>query len=413
NDIALAMKVGSVRIVAPIPGKSAVGIEVPNPKISIVRLRDLLEKANFRKSTSRLPIALGKDIQGNPILHDLADMPHLLIAGTTGSGKSISVQSIILSILFYGSPEYVRFLMIDPKMVELSVFNDLPHLFVPVITEPKKASAGLNWAVGQMDKRYRILAEIGVRNIEMYNEKVKRERVVLASAGDDTPLKPFPYIVIVIDELADLMTISSVDVESCIARLAQLARAVGIHLILATQRPSVDVITGVIKANFPARISFQVSSKVDSRTVLDRMGAEKLIGKGDMLFMPPGESKLIRAQSAYVSEIEVRKVVEFIKTQGIQMGEETEKKAFLEKINQVAVSDYSQMDDDTLADEAIKVITSTQQASVSILQRKMRIGYTRAARIMDLLEEKGVVGPNKGSKARDILIDTAEVDQET
>ncbi|MBI1883712.1 MAG: DNA translocase FtsK [Chlamydiae bacterium] len=405
NDIALAMKVGAVRMVAPIPGKAAVGVEVPNLTSVTVSLKEILTSDEFKNTRKRIPLALGKDVSGVPIVADLTEMPHLLIAGATGSGKSVCMNSIILSILFYASPEYLRFLLIDPKMVELSVFKDIPHLAIPVITDPKKAAAGLGWLVTEMERRYKILAEVGVRNIEIFNEKVIQEKITLKS--DEAPLKPLPYIVVVVDELADIMLVASYEVENSIARLAQLSRAIGVHLILATQRPSVDVITGVIKANFPARISFQVSSRVDSRTVIDTMGAEKLLGRGDMLFMPPGSSKLIRAQGANVRDSELKKVLEFIKSQKVSFSSVVNPAEILEKA-QALSSDLNPLDDESLLKQAIQVIRNTGQASVSVLQRKLRIGYSRAARMMDLLEEQGIVGPYKGSKARDILIDIEE-----
>jgi len=402
NDIALAMKAASVRIIAPIPGKAAVGIEIPNSTSTMVFLKELLLSDEFKSVRKRIPLVIGKDVSGVPIVVDLTEMPHLLIAGATGSGKSVCINSIILNILYYATPDYIRFLMIDPKMVELSMYNDIPHLVIPVITDPKKAAGGLAWLVTEMERRYKILAEVGVRNLEAFNEKVSKETVTIKSSEE--PLKPMPYIVVIIDELADIMIVSSYEVENSIARLAQLSRAIGIHLILATQRPSVDVITGIIKANFPARISFQVSTRVDSRTVLDAMGAEKLLGKGDLLYMPPGSSKLVRAQGPYIRESEIRKVLDFVKSQKVQANSVLNSEEIMQKAQSLS-NNLDQMDDETLLEEAIKVIRNTNQASVSILQRKLKIGYSRAARIMDLLEERGVVGPYKGSKARDILID--------
>ena len=399
KDIALALKVGGVRVVAPIPGKGTVGIEVPNKKTSTVTLKELLVTEEFRSSKKLIPIALGKDVSGAPIISDLSVMPHLLIAGTTGSGKSVCINSIILSILYRFSPRDARFILIDPKMVELPVYNGIPHLVAPVITDPKKASYGLGWAVTEMERRYKIFAKIGVRNLAQYNEKIHKSDPI--QDDDGNVLDVLPYIIIVIDELADLMLIAAVEIENNIARLAQLSRAVGIHLVLATQRPSVDVITGVIKANFPSRISFQVSSKVDSRTVLDANGADILIGKGDMLFIPPGSSKLIRGQGAFVSDKEIHEVISFIKS---QESEKIEYEAPFEKTS--AKGSLGETQGDDLTEDAIEVIKQTAQASVSILQRRLRIGYTRAARIMDLLEEQGFVGPYNGSKARDILVDT-------
>ncbi|MDP8217363.1 MAG: DNA translocase FtsK [Candidatus Theseobacter exili] len=394
DDIALSLKAHSIRIVAPIPGKAAVGVEVPNSKFTMVTLRDLLATPAFLNSRKMIPLALGKNVAGKDIFSDLAEMPHLLIAGTTGSGKSVCIKSIIITMLFKMSPQDLRFLMIDPKMVELSIFNDLPHLITPVITDSRKAATGLSWVVGEMEKRYKRLAAAGVRNISDFNKKIKNE---------EDEEETLPYIVVVVDELADLMSVASVDTENCIARLAALARAVGIHLILATQRPSVDVITGVIKANFPARISFQVSSKVDSRTVLDANGADKLLGKGDMLFLPPGTSKLIRAQATFVSDGEIRKVLKHITDQQ-PVDEKKEEKDVFQKYTEEQADNKANGDE--LLQDAIKVISQTSQASVSILQRRLRIGYSRAARIMDILEEKGVVGPYNGSKGREILIET-------
>jgi S-DNA-T family DNA segregation ATPase FtsK/SpoIIIE len=375
DDIALAMKAQSARIVAPIPGKGRVGVEIPNIQSSFVYLKEVLSTAEFQNSSSRITLALGKDIAGKPVVADLGQMPHLLIAGTTGSGKTVCVNSIILSILFHASPDEVKLLMVDPKMVELAPFNNLPHLLCPVVTEPKKSAVALAWVVNEMETRYQLFAKEGKRNIER-----------------------IPYIVVIIDELADLMVTAPDQVEGAITRLAQLSRAVGIHLILVTQRPSVNVITGVIKANFPARISFQVASKVDSRTVLDTNGADKLLGCGDMLFLKPGESKLIRAQGCLVSDNEIEQVVEFIKSQRMPIFDDE-----ILKEQQTVGMIGSQKDD--LYDEAVHLVMETGQASVSIMQRRMRLGYTRAARLIDMMEEEGLVGPFEGSKPRRILID--------
>ncbi|MDD5595050.1 MAG: DNA translocase FtsK [Candidatus Omnitrophica bacterium] len=382
DDIALTMKAPSVRIVAPIPGKARVGIEVPNMQSNLVYLKETLVSNEFQKSDSKLTLALGKDIAGHPVVTDLADMPHLLIAGTTGSGKTVCVNSLILSMLFRATPNELKFLMVDPKMVELAPFNGLPHLLCPVVTDAKKAAVALNWVVNEMEQRYQLLAKAGARNIEAYNEKQEK----------------IPYIVIIIDELADLMIVSRDQIETAITRLAQLSRAVGIHLILATQRPSVDVITGVIKANFPARISFKVASKVDSRTVLDANGADKLLGKGDMLFLLPGEEKLIRAQGTLVSDKEIEAVVDFIKEQAAPIFNE-------EILKDQQKSTVANGEKDELFDQAVRVIMESNQASVSILQRRMRLGYTRAARIIDMMEVEGLVGPFEGSKPRKILVD--------
>jgi len=392
DDIALAMKAHSVRIV-PIPGKSRVGVEVPNSKSAIVYLKEILESADFQNAQSKLTLALGKDILGESIVTDLAEMPHLLIAGTTGSGKTVCVNSIIASVLFNASPDEVKFVMVDPKMVELAMFNDLPHLLCPVLTDPKKVSSALGWLVKEMGERFNLLSKVGARNIDIYNEKVKAQK-------ENEALEKMPYIIVIIDELADLMVVASQQVESAITRLAQLSRAVGIHLILATQRPSVDVVTGVIKANFPARISFRVASKVDSRTVLDMNGADKLLGKGDLLFLEPGQHKPLRAQGSLIFDNELEKVIGFIKNQkspvyNQELMEAQEKKAGFSR----------RFEKDELYDEAVKVILQTKQASVSMLQRRLGLGYTRAARLVDMMEEEGIVGPYRGSKPREILVD--------
>lgn len=403
DDIALAMRAASLRILAPIPGKAAVGIEIPNKHASAVVMKELLLSHEFQNFKGQIPFVLGKDVSGKPVVADLATMPHLLIAGATGSGKSVCVNSIILNILFYASPDDVKFLMVDPKMVEMTSFNILPHLITPVITDPKKVPMGLAWVVNEMERRYSVFARVGVRNIQGYNTLPKQQKQNPDPEGEPYPEK-YPYIVVLIDELADLMMLAPTEVESAIMRLAQLSRAVGIHLILATQRPSVDVITGVIKANFPARIAFQVSSRVDSRTILDSIGAEKLLGRGDLLFLPPGSSKLLRAQGAWVKDKEINEVLGFIKEQGLQW---TPRDIFEEAKKQ---SSLNAVDDDPLYEDAVSIIKETQQASVSILQRRLRVGYTRAARLMDLLEAKGIVGPYKGSKARDILVEDAAFD---
>ncbi|PIS34223.1 MAG: cell division protein FtsK [Candidatus Omnitrophica bacterium CG08_land_8_20_14_0_20_41_16] len=382
DDIALSMKAQSVRILAPIPGKDRVGIEVPNSQGSFVYIREVFASNEFQKTKISLMLALGKDITGQPIIADLADMPHLLIAGTTGSGKTVCVNSLVLSLIFKNSPADLKFVMIDPKMVELMPFNGLPHLLCPVVTDSKKAYTALNWVVGEMEERYRLLAKAGARNIGVYNEKQEK----------------LPFIVVIVDEFADLMSVARDQTEAAVQRLAQLSRAVGIHLILATQRPSVNVVTGVIKANLPARVSFKVASKVDSRTVLDMNGADKLLGKGDMLFLRPGESKLIRIQGTLVSDKEIRRVVDFIKSQAEPVYNE-------EILKGQQKSGISSDEKDEFYDEAVKIIMESNQASVSILQRRMRLGYTRAARIIDMMEAEGLVGPYEGSKPRRILID--------
>ena len=385
DDIALAMKAQSVRIIAPIPGKARVGVEVPNMESTMVVLKEVLSSKVFLEEDSILTLALGKDITGKPIVADLDGMPHLLIAGTTGSGKTVCVNSLILSLLYKGSPNDLKFLMVDPKMVELMPFNGLPHLLCPVVTDAKKASQALNWVVNEMEERYQLLAKAGARNIQAYNGKGEK----------------LPYIVVIIDEFADLMTVARDQIENAVTRLAQLSRAVGIHLILATQRPSVDVITGVIKANLPARVSFKVASKVDSRTVLDMNGADKLLGKGDMLFLRPGEEKLIRIQGTLVSDKEIEKVVSFIKEQGEPIYDET-------ILKEQQKSSLGNTEKDELYDEAVRIIIESNQASVSILQRRMRLGYTRAARIIDMMELDGLVGPFEGSKPRRILVNREE-----
>lgn len=382
DDIALTMKAQSVRVVAPIPGKGRVGVEVPNTQTSLVYLKEVLASKEYQSSSSLLTLALGKDIAGKPVVADLVEMPHLLIAGTTGSGKTVCVNCLVLSILFRATPQEVKFLMVDPKMVELAPFNGLAHLLCPVVTEVKKVGMALNWVINEMEERYKLFANLGVRNIEAYNQRQER----------------LPYIVVIIDELADLMVVARDQIESAITRLAQLSRAVGIHLILATQRPSVDVVTGVIKANFPARISFRVASKVDSRTVLDMNGADKLLGKGDLLFLKPGESRPIRAQGSLVSDKEIERVVEFIRKQAEPVYEE---EIFQEHKGVSWLLDEK----DELYDEAVRLVMETGQASTSILQRRLRLGYTRAARIIDMMEREGLVGPYEGTKPRKILVD--------
>lgn len=394
DDIALAMKAQSVRIIAPIPGKSRVGIEIPNVETTLVYLREALASREFQEADSKLTLALGKDTGGTPLICNLAAMPHLLIAGTTGSGKTVCVNSIISSMLFNASPDELKFILVDPKMVELSLFNSLPHLICPVVTQPKKVSQALNWVLNEMESRYKLFAKLGVRNIDVFNQKSREGKF---KDDEDAPEK-LPYIVVIIDELADLMAVASRDIEAAITRLAQLSRAVGIHIILATQRPSVDVVTGVIKANFPARISFKVASKVDSRTVLDMNGADKLLGKGDMLFLEPGVAKPTRAQGSLVSDREIERVVNFIISQREPEFDESILKEYEKKI-------YGRgYEKDELFDEAVKLILETGQASVSILQRRLRLSYTRAARIIDSMEEEGIVGPYRGSKPREILV---------
>ncbi|MDO8525757.1 MAG: DNA translocase FtsK [Candidatus Omnitrophota bacterium] len=390
DNIALAMKAQSVRIVAPVPGKGTIGFEVPNSSSSLVYLKDVLDSKEYRDPKSKLKLALGKDITGTPVIADLASMPHLLIAGATGSGKTVCVNTIITTILYNATPDEVKFIMIDPKRVELAVFNDLPHLLAPVVTDAKKVASTLDWLVSEMDSRYELFARSGVRNISLYNEKFGKE-----------PKGGLPYIVVVIDELADLMMVAQADVEGAITRLAQLSRAVGIHIIIATQRPSVDVITGVIKANFPARISFKVASKVDSRTVMDMNGADKLLGKGDMLFIEPGASKPVRAQCSLISDKEIERITSFIKAQRAP--------EYVSGILDVQKkSSFKKFDKDEVYDEAVKLILESRQASVSVLQRRLGLGYTRAARLIDMMEDEGLVGPYQGSKPRDILVSIEE-----
>lgn len=435
NDIALGLKALAVRIQAPVPGKGTVGIEVPNKKPDAVYLRDIIESEDWAKSKAEIPIALGKEVSGRPLIADLTKMPHLLVAGATGSGKTVCINTIIASLVYHSSPEDVRFIMVDPKIVEMQVYNDLPHMMIPVVTDPKKVPGALKWLLAEMERRYQIFAKMGVRNIAGFNDGQKKKRkeanerkaqsaiddmtdddllgmdnIPEAEAPeievprDEAVLIPekFPYIVCIIDELADLMMVAQQDIEGCIARLAQLARAAGIHLIIATQRPSVNVITGIIKANLPSRIAFQVSSKVDSRTILDEGGAEQLIGRGDMLFNPPGSGKLLRSQGCFVSDEEINNIVEFLKQNGPpQFVEEVQRHIELEDDDIAELQD----DEDELFPDAIEVLRSTGRASTSMLQRRLKIGYNRAARIMDLMEARGIVGPDNGSKPRDILMD--------
>ena len=415
DDIALSMRVGTVRIIAPIPGKAAVGIEVPNVKPRFVYLKEVLSSPLFQKSRAKIPLALGTDISGKPLVSDLAEMPHLLIAGTTGSGKTVCLNTIILSILFKLSPNEVRLFMVDPKMVELAPYKNLPHLLVPIVHQPKKAALGLTWVVREMERRYELFAKVGVRNIEGFNTRdieetssktpETSERFLEMDYEKETPVS-LPYIVIIIDELADLMMVSPADIETAIGRLAQLSRAVGIHIILATQRPSVDVLTGIIKANFSTRISFQVASRIDSRTVLDAGGANMLLGKGDLLFMPPGSSKLIRAQGTLVRDKEISRIVDFIVSQ--KKAQFAAKHISEEVFHKLQKAQESIEVEDPLFQQAIDIILITQQPSVSILQRKLRIGYNRAARIVDLMEDQGIVGPLQDGK-REILVDRSEL----
>ncbi|WP_315114843.1 DNA translocase FtsK 4TM domain-containing protein [uncultured Clostridium sp.] len=395
DDISLGLAASGVRIEAPIPGKSAVGIEVPNKDLNPVFLREVIESEQYTNFNKNLAFALGKDIGGNSIVWDLAKMPHLLIAGATGSGKSVCINTLIISLLYKYSPENVKLLMVDPKVVELNVYNGIPHLLIPVVTDPKKAAGALNWAVTEMTRRYKIFAENHVRNLEGYNDLYEKGKIT----------EKLPLIVIIIDELADLMMVCPNDIEDYIGRLAQMARAAGMHLVIATQRPSVDVITGVIKANIPSRISFAVSSQIDSRTILDMSGAEKLLGKGDMLFYPTGEAKPIRVQGAFISEEEVSRVVDCIKN---EQGPAEYEDSIIDQIN--TSTEINEEDRDELLEEAIKIVLEMEQASTSLLQRKLRIGYNRAARIIEQLEERGVISGKDGSKPRQVLITKDDVE---
>lgn len=388
DDIALSLAAPDVRIEAPIPGKAAVGIEVPNKEITPVNFREMLESQEWLDSASKLTVALGKDIAGNAVVAELDKMPHLLIAGATGSGKSVCMNTLIASLLFRSTPDEVKFLMFDPKMVELTTYNGIPHLITPVVTNPKKAAVALRWVVTEMEKRYEKFATSGTKDMVRYNQlKIK----------ENQPQQCLPYIVVLIDELADLMMIAPADVEDAIIRLAQMARAAGIHLVLATQRPSVDVITGLIKANIPSRIAFAVSSQIDSRTILDMNGAERLLGRGDMLFMPVGAPKPVRVQGAFISDREVEQMVAFLKRQA--------RPQYVEGItNSDTASSGDQPEEDELLPEAVRLFIEAGQASISLLQRRFRIGYTRAARLIDMMEERGIIGRYEGSKPREVLM---------
>ncbi|HOP39413.1 MAG TPA: DNA translocase FtsK 4TM domain-containing protein [Geobacteraceae bacterium] len=427
DDLSMALQALSIRIVAPIPGKGVVGIEIPNREREMVFLKEIFGSEEFHRGKMKLPLALGKDIGGLPVVTDLARMTHLLVAGATGSGKSVSINTMILSLLYTATPQDVRVIMVDPKMLELSIYEGIPHLLLPVVTNPKKATLALKWAVKEMERRYLLMSDKGVRNIDSYNKKLEKEAKgeepeaevivmddVVEEAATDTgaEFQPslqqeealehghLPYIVIIVDELADLMMVAGREVEESIARLAQMARAAGIHLILATQRPSVDVITGLIKANFPARISFQVSSKIDSRTILDCNGAENLLGAGDMLFLPPGTAKLQRIHGAFVSDSEVQRVVDFLKKQA--------KPVYEKEILEMKASDDRQNDEDFIDeryDDAVALVAEARQASISMIQRRLRIGYNRAARIIERMEQEGIIGPSDGtSRPREVYI---------
>ncbi len=408
DDLSLALRAASIRIVAPIPGKAVIGIEVPNDQRENVRFRDIVASEKFQQSKSKLTLALGKDIMGFPFVANLEKMPHLLIAGATGTGKSVGLNSMICSILYKSTPKEVKLLLVDPKRIELTAYDGIPHLIVPVVTDAKKATQGLLWAVQEMERRYTLMAEKKVRNIFEYNQKIAKEEKVInkstKSGNSEGPDKidtaeRLPIVLIVIDELADLMLAASRDVELALTRLAQMARAAGIHLIIATQRPSVDILTGTIKANFPTRISFQVSSRTDSRTIIDANGAEDLLGSGDMLLLPPGTAKLQRIHGAYVSEAEIHRVIDFLKKQRKPVYQEEILRARSKKSQDLAEDEY-----DEKYDEAVALVTATRQASISMIQRRLRVGYNRAARMIETMEREGVVSAGEGSKPREVLV---------
>ncbi|MFH2058292.1 MAG: DNA translocase FtsK 4TM domain-containing protein [Pseudomonadota bacterium] len=407
DDLALALCAISIRIVGPIPGRDVVGIEIPNEEREIVNLRELIASKDFIQSTSVLTLGLGKDILGKPVVTAMDSMPHLLIAGATGTGKSVGLNSMIISLLYKGTPEDVKMIMIDPKRIELSVYNDIPHLISPVVTDMKKATNALFWAVREMERRYELLEQAGLRNIVQYNKMVLVKNKSKPKKTSDTEVfEKLPYIVVIVDELADLMMVASKDVEFALTRLSQMARAAGIHLIVATQRPSADVLTGNIKANFPTRMSFQVSSKVDARIIFDGGGSESLLGNGDMLFCPPGTGKLVRIQGAYISENEIAKVTKFLREQRSP-----------DYIDDVTLNDdideengFDEADYDQKYDEAVALVTKTRQASISFVQRRLRIGYNRAARLVEIMEHEGIVGPQVGSKPREVLVKSYDND---
>jgi S-DNA-T family DNA segregation ATPase FtsK/SpoIIIE len=410
DDLALALSAVSIRIVAPIPGRDVVGIEIPNEEREMVNLREMIACKDFIESDSMLTLGLGKDLMGRPVVTKMDKMPHLLIAGATGTGKSVGLNAMIISLLYKATPDEVKFIMIDPKRIELSVYNEIPHLISPVVTDMKKATNALFWAVKEMERRYELLEENGLRNLAQYNEMIREKQRIRADRPSDDPeqamgeglpdQEPLPYIVVIVDELSDLMMVASKDVEFALTRLAQMARAAGIHIIIATQRPSADVLTGTIKANFPTRISFQVSSKIDGRIIMDQGGAESLLGNGDMLFCPPGTGKLMRIQGAYISEKEIAKVTGFLKEQrkpeyddNVTKGEDEEE-----------TREFDESDYDEKYDEAVAVVTQSGQASISYVQRRLRIGYNRAARLIEMMEHEGVIGPQIGTKPREILV---------
>ncbi len=404
DDLALALRAVSIRIVAPIPGKAAIGIEVPNADRETVRFKEIVAAPVFEKSKSKLTLCLGKDIVGNPVVAALDKMPHLLIAGATGAGKSVALNTMICSFLYKATPDEVKMIMVDPKRIELSAYDGIPHLITPVVTDAKKATNALFWAVKEMERRYELLSAKKARNIVQYNQKIEREPE--AKANSETPEgeapelpRSLPFIVIIIDELADLMMVASRDVEVALTRLAQMARAAGIHLILATQRPSVDVLTGIIKANFPTRLTFQVSSKTDSRTIIDANGAENLLGMGDMLFLPPGTGRLQRIHGAYISEAEFTRIIDFLKQQKVPDYDQSVVEAPQEEARSAEDKEY-----DERYDDAVALVTQTGQASISMIQRHLRIGYNRAARIVEMMEQEGIVGPSDGVKQREVLV---------
>ena len=407
DDLSLALRAASIRIVAPIPGKAAIGIEVPNDQRETVRFRDVVASERFQQSKSKLTLALGKDIMGVPFVANLDRMPHLLIAGATGAGKSVGLNSMILSILYKSTPKEVKLLLVDPKRIELTAYDGIPHLIVPVVTDAKKATQGLLWAVQEMERRYTLMAEKKVRNIFEYNKKIAKEEKAINKSStensedhDKTDIyERLPVILIIIDELADLMLAASRDVELALTRLAQMARAAGIHLIIATQRPSVDVLTGTIKANFPTRISFQVSSRTDSRTIIDANGAEDLLGSGDMLLLPPGTAKLQRIHGAFVSEAEIHRVIDFLKKQRKPVYREEILRSHPKESRDLSEDEY-----DEKYDEAVALVTETRQASISMVQRRLRVGYNRAARMIETMEREGVVSAGEGSKPREVLV---------
>ncbi|MBI2346971.1 MAG: DNA translocase FtsK, partial [Deltaproteobacteria bacterium] len=410
DDLSVTMGGRAIRIVPHLPGKAAVGIEIPNNVRETVWLKEIVGDGKFQKSHSRLTLALGKNIEGHPIVADLAKMPHLRVAGATGSGKSVAINSMIVSLLYKATPAEVRLILVDPKMLELSMYDRIPHLLVPVVTRPRQAHLALQWAVREMERRYRLLSDAGVRNLLGYNERIKKGELTIRSATEEEQIKQtapetavhtgsLPYIVIIIDEMADLMMVAAREIEEAVTRLAQMARAAGIHLVLATQRPSVDVITGLIKANFPARIAFKVSAKHDSRTIIDGSGAEQLLGAGDMLFMPPNTSTLVRLHGALITEGEIQRIVAYVKEQGSAVYDDSVLKPPVETGNGGDVEEHDEM-----YDHAVQLVAETQQASISLIQRRLRIGYNRAARMIERMEGEGVIGPQDGAKPREVFV---------